>query len=239
MKPQSLIDDPTRASRYLADQLSPAECADYEAGFLQDPETVAELEATARLKIGLQRLRQDGELGELVSGPSYHLSRPMLLAMAASVAAVVIGIGLWMPRATLPSAPVLASTIGAFKDHNGHSLSVLATAPLFRTRAESYDAVVELPHRRGAIKLRVLPATANETGRYQAALSRITDNDTSEQIVSIRDLEPSAEDGFVDLYADSALLAPGRYRLVLTRQSEAAAAPESDTFVIKFTAGAP
>jgi hypothetical protein len=239
MKTQSIIDDPTKASRYLADQLSQAECADYEAGFLQDPETVAELEATARLKIGLQRLRQDGELGELVSGPSYHLSRPVILAMAASIAAVVIGVSLWMPRANLPSAPLLASTIGAFKDHDGHSLSVLATAPLFRTRAESYDAVVVLPPRRGAIKLRVLPAAAVEAGRYQAALSRIRGDDTSEQIVSIGDLQPSAEDGFVDLYADSALLAPGRYRLVLTRQGAAGAAAASDAFVIKFTAGGP
>ena len=231
---QSVIDDPTRASRYLADQLSEAECAAYEARFIEDPEAVAELEATARLKIGLERLRRNGELSELIAGtgaPSPN--RTWVLAMAASLAAIAIGIGLWFPRTGVPSAPVLASAVTAFKDHSGHSLSVLATTPLFRTRAERYDAVIELPNTRGAIKLRVLPSAPADSARYQASLARIREDDSSERIVAIDDLKPSAEDGFVDLYADSALLVPGRYRLILTREAAGSAGGESDTFVIK------
>ena len=68
MNTQSLIDDPTRAGRYLAGQLPEAESAAYEAHFATDPEALAELEATARLKIGLQRLRSSGELSELLAG---------------------------------------------------------------------------------------------------------------------------------------------------------------------------
>jgi hypothetical protein len=236
MKNQSLIDDPTRASRYLADQLTEAECAAYEARFLEDPETVAELEATARLKIGLQRLRRNGELSELIAGAAAPPpTRTWMLAMAASVAAVVIGVSLWFPRTGPMSVPVLASAASAFKDPSGHSLSVLATAPLFRTRAEKYDAVIELPATRGAIKLRVLPSTPAASARYQASLSRIKDDDTSERIVAIEDLKPSAEDGFVDLYADSSLLTPGRYQLILTRAAGGPASSDSDTFVIKVT----
>ena len=233
MKTHSLIDDPTRASRYLADQLSDAECAEYEAQFTEDPETVAELEATARLKIGLQRLRLSGELSELIAGTGVpHPGRTWMLAMAASVAAVVIGVSLWFPHSNT-SSPVLASAASAFRDRSGHSLSVLATAPLFRTRAERYDAVIELPASRGAIKLRVLPSAPAESGRYQASLARIRDDDSSERIVAISDLKPSTEDGFVDLFADSSLLAPGRYRLILTRETAGTATGESDTFVIK------
>jgi hypothetical protein len=236
MKHQSLIDDPTRASRYLADQLTDAECAAYEARFVEDPETVAELEATARLKIGLQRLRRNGELSELIAGAATPPpTRTWMLAMAASVAAVVIGVSLWFPRTGPMSVPVLASAASAFKDRSGHSLSVLATAPLFRTRAEKYDAVIELPATRGAIKLRVLPSTPAQSARYQASLSRIKDDDTSERIVAIEDLKPGAEDGFVDLYADSSLLTPGRYQLILTRTANGPAAGDSDTFVIKVT----
>jgi hypothetical protein len=66
MKKQSLVHDPTQASRYLADQLTEAECAEYEARFIKDPEAIAELEATARFKIGLQRLRRSGELSALL-----------------------------------------------------------------------------------------------------------------------------------------------------------------------------
>jgi hypothetical protein len=235
MKIQSLIDDPTRAGRYLADQLTAAECAEYEAQFLEDPETVAELEATARLKIGLQRLRRNGELSELLTAAAPPANRTWVLAMAASVVAAAIGVSLWFPRTGPMSAPVLASTAGVFKDHSGHSLSVLATAPLFRTRAEKYDAVIVLPATRGAIKLRVLPSAPAGGARYQASLSRIKDDDTSERGVAIENLQPGTEDGFVDVYADSALLTPGRYRLVLTREAAGSATADSDTFVIKVT----
>jgi hypothetical protein len=231
---QSVIDDPTRASRYLADQLSEAECAEYEARFIADPDAVAELEATARLKIGLERLRRNGELSDLIAGTGApHPNRTWMLAMAASLAAIAIGVGLWFPRTGMPSMPVLAAAATAFRDHNGHSLSVMATAPLFRTRAERYDAVIALPGTRGAIKLRVLPSTPADSARYQASLARIADDDSSERPVVIGDLQPSAEDGFVDVYADSSLLAPGRYRLILTREAGGTASSESDTFVIK------
>ena len=168
---------------------------------------MAELEATARLKIGLQRLRRNGELTALIAGTgAVSPNRTWIFAMAAGVAAVVIGVSLWFPRSGPLSTPVLASVPSAFRDHNGHSLSVLATAPLFRTRAERYDAVIELPASRGAIRLRVLPTAPTgagpasptapaESARYQAALARIRDDDSSERIVAIDDLKASAEDG--------------------------------------------
>jgi hypothetical protein len=237
MKMQSLIDDPTQASRYLADQLSEAECAEYEARFIRDPETIAELEATARLKIGLQRLRRSGELSELIAGgPAITPTRNWFLAMAATVIAVVIGASLWFPRSHVSSRPILASASAAFTDRSGHALSVLSTTPLFRTRAERYDAVIDLPATRGAIRLRVLPSTPADTARYQAALTRLKDDDSSEPPIAVGDLQPSAEDGFVDVYADSSLLSPGRYRLTLTREADASASGESDAFVIKVNA---
>src|SRR5262245_12976046 len=115
MKIQSLIDDPTRASRYLAGQLSDAESMAYEARFAEDPDALAELEATARLKIGLQRLRRNGELSELLtSASSTSPNRTWMLAMAAGVVAAVIGLSLWFPRTgpftvSPAAAPVLAS----------------------------------------------------------------------------------------------------------------------------------
>jgi hypothetical protein len=233
MKMGSLIEDPTRASRYLAGQMSEAECAEYEARIIQDPEIVAELEATARLKIGLQRLRQSGELGELIAGAGIPTpGRTWILAMAASVAAAAIGVAIWLPHSHTP-IPVLASAATAFTDRSGHSLSVASTTPLFRTRAERYDAVVELPATRGAVKLRVLPSTPSDSAHYRVALAQIQDDDSSGPAVTIGNLKPSAEDGFVEIYADSALLAPGRYRIILTREAGGSAAGESDTFVIK------
>jgi hypothetical protein len=236
MNNRTVIDDPTLAGRYLADQLSDAECAEFEARLIQDSEAVAELEATARLKIGLERLRRSGELTDLIREPSQP-NRVMLIALAASVIAVVIGASVWIPRSTAPSAPLLAAAVTAFKDHNGHSLAVVASEPLFRTRAQAYDAVIALPPTRGAIKLRVLPTTVVESASYEASLSRIRDG-ASEKIVFIGGLRPSADDGFIDVYADSALLSPGLYKLILTRQTgESGAGADSDTFVIKIAPG--
>jgi hypothetical protein len=236
VKMQSLIDDPTRASRYLADQLTEAECAEYEARIASDPETVAEIEATARLKIGLDRLRRSGELSELMTATTASpQGQTWMLAMAATLAAVVIGAGLWFPRFHSTGTPLLAAALGSFKDPSGRSLAVVSTTPLFRTRAERYDAVIDLPGTRGAIRLRVLPSNPTPSAHYQAALARVRDDDSSETAVTVRDLQPSSEDGFVDVYADSSLLVPGRYRLILTREAanSAAGSGESDTFVVK------
>lgn len=234
MPGSAVIDDPTRAGRYLAGQLSEAESAAFEAQFATDPETLAELEATARLKIGLQRLRSSGELSELLAGPASGApNRTWMLAMAAAIAAAVIGVSLWFPRGGPVTSPVLASAASAFKDHNGHSLSVMATTPMFRTRAEKYDAVIELPATRGAIRLRVLPSSPASTAHYQASLSRIKDDNTAERGMTLSGLQPSTDDGFVDVYADSSLLTPGRYQLILTRETGGIGHGDSDTFVIK------
>jgi hypothetical protein len=134
---------------------------------------------------------------------------------------------------------MLGAAAGVFKDRNGHDLPILATAPLFRTRAERYDAVIELPPTRGTVKLRILPSLPTSSARYVASLARMRDDDSSENVVQIGGLRASQEDGFVDVYADSSLLQPGRYRLTLTAEAAGPAAStpgtgvEIDTFVIK------
>jgi hypothetical protein len=240
MKSHGVVADPTRAGRYLADQLDQSERAEFEALILEDPHTVAELEATARLKIGLDRLRRDGELSDLLeTNGTPHPGRAPMWALAAGIAAIAIGASLWIPRATLSPSPMLGAAAGVFKDRNGHDLPILATAPLFRTRAERYDAVIELPPTRGTVKLRILPSLPTSSARYVASLARMRDDDSSENVVQIGGLRASQEDGFVDVYADSSLLQPGRYRLTLTAEAAGSAAStpgtgvEIDTFVIK------
>ena len=87
--------------------------------------------------------------------------------------------------------------------------------------------------RRGAIRLRLLPSAASDSASYQASLARIRDDNSSEAAVAVGHLHASSDDGFVDVYADSSLLAPGRYRLILTREAGGSATGEGDTFVIK------
>src|SRR5690242_16901125 len=114
--------DPTLAGRYLADQLSEPERGEYETLVVSDAEVVAELEATARLKVGLERLRETGELQSLLQRPS-RSGVSYLLASAALVVAVVIGLGTWLPRRA-PGVPVVVESAAALRDASGAKVQV-------------------------------------------------------------------------------------------------------------------
>jgi hypothetical protein len=185
----------------------------------------------ARLKIGLQNLRESGELKRLVDRPTSFIT-PSLLALAAGVAALVIGIGLWRSNTTPAQPGLLVASVSYLLDHNGHSLSVGGTQALFRKRAGAYDATIEMPPEGTAIQLRVLPDTTAGATDYRASLLRIHPDDSEEPLGSVTGLHV-AQDGFVDIYTDASRLTPGKYRLKLEASGGSAAA---DIFTIQMMA---
>jgi hypothetical protein len=218
-------DDPTIASRYLADQLSDSERNAFEASLLRNPDIAQELEATARMKVGLARLRDSGELDKLV-GARPLFGRPGFLALAASIG--VLTIGLMFVRWQTASTPsVLASSAAAFDK----VLAVSSTPPMLRVRSDKYDAEIELPAERQALKLRLLPATPAGAANYSVSLARLKDDGSTETVAAVKDLRP-AEDGFISVFADSASLQPGRYQLTVTGENSEAPV-YGETFVIR------
>jgi hypothetical protein len=237
MDSTSLHNDGTLANRYLAEDLTEAELSAYEAYLVQNPEALRELEATARLKVGLHRLREAGELRSLVSERSF-LRGPLSIALAAGIAAIVVGFGLWRPGLRTAQPPMLASSLVALVDQSGHMLPLGGTQAVFRKRDTAYDAVVALPAARSAINIRVLPdlndevggsRSPSDAGPYVLSISRLRDDDSATPIASISQLQPS-KDGFVDVYVDSRQLPAGRYRLTL---QQANSGQESESFVIE------
>ena len=222
-------DDPTMANRYLADQLSDAERATFEASLLQNPEAAQELEATARLKVGMERLRESGELDKIVSSRPFF-ERPGFFAAAASIG--VLAIGLVVVRWQNGSEPsMLASTASEFIDASGKVLAVGSTPPMLRVRSEKYDAEIELPVERQALKLRLLPASPGGVEKYSVSLARLKDDGSTEAVAAVKDLRP-APDGFITVFADSASMQAGRYQLTVT--GEGSGAPVyGETFVIR------
>jgi hypothetical protein len=222
-------DDPTMASRYLADQLSDSEREAFEASLLRNPDVARELEATARMKVGLGRLRDSGELDKIVQARPFF-NRPAFLAVAASIG--VLAIGLMFVRWQNPSAPsVLASSAAAFINVSGGKLAVGSTTPMLRVRSEKYDAEIELPVERQALKLRLLPTAPGGTEKYSVALARLKDDGSTETVDTVKDLRP-AQDGFISVFADSSSLRPGRYQLTVT--GEGSEAPVyGETFLIR------
>src|SRR6185312_10018094 len=115
-------DDPTIASRYLAGQLTDAERAAYEAELEKDSKALRELEATARLKVGLERLRETGQLDEVLRPTS--TGRQLLVGLAATVAIAVIAasfiLGYFRQSG---STPLVAAASAAFMDGQGNALT--------------------------------------------------------------------------------------------------------------------
>src|SRR5207342_2313694 len=105
-------------------------------------------EATARLKVGMERLRESGELDKIVRAKPFF-ERPGFFAVAASIG--VLAIGLMFVRWQNVSAPsMLASSASQFIDSSGKVLAVGSTPPMLRVRSEKYDAEIELPAKRQA-----------------------------------------------------------------------------------------
>jgi hypothetical protein len=230
-------DDPGLASRYLAGQLSASELQAYEQHLLDNPDAVAELESTARMKVGLANLRDAGQLESLLRAPTPRRFRAPALALAASSALVFIAVGLWR-GIDRPRDGTLVDTASELVDRSGRPLAAGSSYPLLRTRSSAYDgvsaydAVIELPPEPRAIELRVLPEAVASV--YGVALSQIRPDGSVVQIGSLSELE-AQPDGFVQLYVDSSRLESGPYLLVIT-PTEDRAATSTSTFRVKVVA---
>lgn len=203
-----VTDDPTVAGRYLADQLTEAERLAFEERLLDDPQALRELEATARLKVGLHKLRRADRLETLAR--ERHSRTPWLFGIAAVVCTLVIGIGLF--RTANEATPTLAAQLAVLVDDNGHPLGLGPRYAVFHKRGGAHDAVVRLPTSRRAIELRVLPDLARQAGPYRAVLHRAANADRTAFSASIAGLEP-AGDGGITLFVDSGRMTPGNYEL--------------------------
>ena len=211
-------DDARIAQRYLAGQLSPAEQEAYEQQYIRDPEALQELEATARMKVGLANLRDTGQLDSLLRGAPTTSRRTVAVgAIAASVAMIMIAVALWR-GVSIPDGGALMASATELVDSSGNPLTVAATYALMRVRGTTaYDAVVELPGEPKAIELRVRPESAAPI--YRAALSRIRADGSVVQVAMVNDLAAEA-DGFLRIYVDSSKLETGSYLLVLSATAD-------------------
>jgi hypothetical protein len=230
MQTESRIqDDPGLASRYLAGQLSPDELQAYEQHLIENPDAVSELEATARMKVGMANLRDTGQLDKLLQ--ARNTFRWQWPALAAAAALLVITVGVW--RSTdAPGGTTLVARVTELTDRSGQPLTVGSSYALLRTRSSAYDASVELPSEPRAIELRVLPEVPAPA--YSVALSQIQADGSVRQVGDVNELTAEA-DGFVRLYVDSSRLEVGPYLLVITPAEDRTAAAAT-AFRIKVVA---
>jgi len=225
---QLLTDDPTIANRYLANQLTDAERQAFEERLVSDPSALRELEATARFKLGLRKLRETDQLEQLVAGRRW--SRPAWLLNAVAAAAIlVLGIGL-LRLGTEPSR-MIAEDLSSLLDSDGNALPLGRTYAVMRKRNTAYDAEIQLPALHGAIELRVIPDQEAAPGPYRVLLRSVADGSKIELARLDTRLMPRDE-GYITVFADSALLAPGVYEVALITEG-AGADMGQNTFLIR------
>jgi hypothetical protein len=227
-------DDAGIAQRYLAGQLSPPEQEAYEQYFLHNPDAVRELEATARMKVGLASLRDSGQLDSLLHAAPTPSRRAALMAMAASVAVIAIVVGLWRDFRA-PDGAALVASATRLVDSSGRPLAAGAIYAVMRTRATDYDAVVTLPAQPQALELRVRPEWPAPA--YDVALSRTMPGGAVVDVATVSDLQVRP-DGFVNLYVDSSKLEPGLYLLGLSASRGQTSEIPTSSFRLKVVADA-
>lgn len=215
------IDDHHIVARYLADQLPEPEREAFEAYYLEHPDMVREIEATARFKVGLAQLRDSGELAALLK-PTPWYARRLYLAVAAA-AIVIIGMVFYIRTAT---PPLMAANVAALAGPS----TIASSHIVLRRRGSPLDAEVTLPRGGEAIELRVLPEFVATDARYRVSLARI-DADSREQISAIDHL-PAGDDGMVTIYLNAPRIAPGDYEVTIA-SDQATAADQTSRFHIR------
>lgn len=226
------IDDHHVVARYLADRLSDEERAAFEAYYLEHPDVVQELEAAARFKVGLMKLRDSGELDRLLQPhkrPQWHY-----IAAAAAAVALVVGAFLLVDR-TPAARPILAATIEALHGTNGSPPTLAREYAVLRTRGSAVDAEIRLPAEGEALELRVLPEFTARPERYRVRLFRMSADDSLQSVAELGGLVPEP-DNFVSIFVDGARLQPGPYRLAIAGDPDTDARDKESAFILKMRA---
>ena len=194
------IDEHHIVARYLADQLSDAEREAFEAYYLEHPEMVREMEATARFKAGLASLADRGELTQLINSRPAR-STGHWLALAAAVTAVAIGVTYFVRTSAPPSSMVARM--------EALNLPIGITVRVERTRGLA-DVDFELPPAGTAVALQIAPDFEANPPMYRVSLTRESDDDARPQAELDR---VAADDGIITVYLDRSTLERGVYRL--------------------------
>lgn len=220
------IDDNHIVARYLADQLSDPDREQFEAYYLEHPEIVQQMEATARFKAGLMQLHASGELESLISKRSWQ--QPRYLAIAASIAAIAITTTyLWQSR---PGAqPLMVAERDLFRTWSRQPFPQGGEYALIRTRSVAYDAEINLADAVQAIELRVLPEFEAHPPRYQVSLQRLAEQSSVPEKIEGLPLDTS---GVVIIYLNSARLQAGSYQLIVAGDEGTTAASMRSSFLI-------
>lgn len=220
------IDAEHTIERYLAGRMTSSQSEAFEQYVSEHPDIRGQLEETLKFREGLARLRDRGELDELLRRPPHR----RWLAYAAAAAVAIVAIGLWLRS---PELPVLARSPAELAlQRHGHP-GILATQVLARTRGTAEVTTVQLPSDPGLIELRMVPSVLRSGTRYRVRLNRLN-GPSGRTDFGLLEGVPQGTDGYVTIYIDRAPLIAGDYEVSLSGTGSDGEAVEGDRFLVRF-----
>jgi hypothetical protein len=212
--------DIERIRDFVAGRLSDDEHRAFEDRLARDPGLVRDLELSQRLREGLERLREGGQLNV-----STRREFPRHWAWAAGLAATVavVALLLWVRPDDHQRLELMASA--------GPSAAPAATFTFVAMRGPSTNPVLDLPAD-GLVEFRASRPAGSEETRYRIVLNWL-DAGGGRVTVGDRGGLESGTDGLVRVYADAARLSPGDYELRLEADRRPAAAVEVFAFRLR------
>jgi hypothetical protein len=212
--------DLERMRDYLAGRLSDLENRAFEDRLARDPDLVRELELATRLREGLARLRDRGELDV---GASRRVARRWTwgAALAATLAGVALLVFL-QPAGRAPS--VLAAAVAP-------ATGTAATFTFVAMRGAVTAPVLDLPAR-GVVELRASPSSTSPETRYRIELERLGAGGSRAAVGELGGVAVGG-DGLVHAYADASRLVAGNYRLTVRAEADPAAGVGTFSFSLR------
>jgi len=207
--------DLQRMRDYLAGRLSDVDSRAFEDRLSGDPALVRELELSQRLREGLARLRDSGELEVAARrAPSRRW------AWGGALAATLAGAALLLVLQPAGRAPAVLSSAVAPASGTAAAFTFVAM------RGPAASPVFDLPAR-GIVELRASRPGAVAASGYHLVLEARSRDGRRVEVGELRGLTAGA-DGLVHAYADAARLQAGDYQL--TVRTEAGSAEDVETF---------
>jgi hypothetical protein len=200
--------------RSVAGKMPESEQEHFEVRMLQDAGLAQRVELAHRMRTGLKRLQERGDLPALRTPPSPRW-RPMSLAAAVLLA---VGAGVYLSR-SIEDPAVFAASPAALQPRSAPGSAQIMSYLLARTRLPEEEATIVLPREAGVVQLRILPEATQEAQRLHVEL-----RSAAAGAPALASFEASADaQGMVSVYVDAARVSTGSYVVTLKSAGSAPA----------------
>jgi len=224
-----LIRDDESINAYLGGRLNEADADAFEKRIAKDPELVATMEATLRMKEGLAVLSASGQLDDLLKPPPKR--RRAALAIGIAAAAGVGTLAVLVALQFFARAPLISASVERLGMPGAASAPIAAHYTFAAVRQAARSPRLELPVG-GVIEIRVLTSRTGKPTTYHSTLESVPATGHPVVVGSVMHLVRDA-DGFVSVYADASRLTPGDFALSVTPEPDDGSPPDRFPFTLQ------